>query len=75
MPEDELSGGARGIARPRARAADDLSAQGSGLCARQAKGSSNLMMMFIFGANNLSRQNLERGQGGTAPQPGGLRGG
>ena len=39
------------------------------------KGSSNLMMMFIFGANNLSRQNVERGQGGTAPQPGGLRGG
>ena len=33
--------GARGIARPRARAADDLSAQGSGLCARQAKGSSH----------------------------------
>ena len=32
---------ARGIARPRARAADDLSAQGSGLCARQAKGSSH----------------------------------
>ena len=30
--------GARGIARPRARAADDLSAQGSGLRARQAKG-------------------------------------
>ena len=33
--------GARGIARPRARAADDLSAQGRGLCARQAKGSSH----------------------------------
>ena len=33
--------GARGIARPRARAADDLSAQGSGLCARQAEGSSH----------------------------------
>ena len=65
--------GARSVARPRARAADDLSAQGSGLCARQAKGSSNLM--FIFGANNLSRQNVERGQGGTAPQPGGLMGG
>ena len=30
--------GARGIAMPRARAADDLSAQGRGLCARQAKG-------------------------------------
>ena len=29
------------VARPRARAADDLSAQGSGLCARQAKGSSH----------------------------------
>ena len=29
--------GARGIARPRARAADDLSAQGSGLRARQAR--------------------------------------
>ena len=33
--------GARGIARPRARAADDLSAQGSGLRARQAKGGSH----------------------------------
>ena len=33
--------GARSVARPRARAADDLSAQGSGLCARQAKGSSH----------------------------------
>ena len=33
--------GARGIARPRARAADDLSAQGSSLCTRQAKGSSH----------------------------------
>ena len=33
--------GARGIAMPRARAADDLSAQGRGLCARQAKGSSH----------------------------------
>ena len=33
--------GGGGIARPRARAADDLSAQGSGLCARQAKGSSH----------------------------------
>ena len=31
--------GARGIARPRARAADDLSAEGSGLRARQTKGS------------------------------------
>ena len=31
--------GARSVARPRARAADDLSAQGSGLCARQAQGS------------------------------------
>ena len=30
--------GARGTARPRARAADDLSAQGSGLRARQTKG-------------------------------------
>ena len=29
--------GARGIARPRARAADDLSAEGSGLRARQTK--------------------------------------
>ena len=29
------------VARPRARAADDLSAQGSGLCARQSKGSSH----------------------------------
>ena len=44
--------GARGIARPRARAADDLSAQGSGLRARQAKGGSHApeiptpMMMF-----------------------------
>ena len=33
--------GASDIARPRARAADDLSAQGSGLCARQSKGSSH----------------------------------
>ena len=33
--------GARSVARPRARAADDLSAQGSGLCARQAQGSSH----------------------------------
>ena len=33
--------GACSVARPRARAADDLSAQGSGLCARQAKGSSH----------------------------------
>ena len=33
--------GVRGRAGPRARAADDLSAQGSGLCARQAKGSSH----------------------------------
>ena len=33
--------GVRCRARPRARAADDLSAQGSDLCARQAKGSSH----------------------------------
>ena len=32
---------ASSVARPMARAADDLSAQGSGLCARQAKGSSH----------------------------------
>ena len=32
---------ARGTARPRARAADDLSAQGSGLRARQTKGGSH----------------------------------
>ena len=37
--------GARVIARPRARAADDLSAQGSGLCARQAKGSSHALVV------------------------------
>ena len=30
--------GARSVARPRARAADDLSAEGSGLRARQTKG-------------------------------------
>ena len=46
--------GARGIARPRARAADDLGTQGSGLRARQPKGSPDAetcvyyaMMMFI----------------------------
>ena len=33
--------GARGSARPRARAADDLSGQGSGLRARQTKGGSH----------------------------------
>ena len=40
VPKTSSVAGARGIARPRARAADDLSAQGSDLCARQAKGSS-----------------------------------
>ena len=41
VPEDELSGGGARHSDTRARAADDLrllSAQGRGLCARQAKG-------------------------------------
>ena len=41
VPEDSSGAGARGSARPRARAADDLSAQGSGLRARQTKGGSH----------------------------------
>ena len=45
MPEDELSGGgarhSEAECTPRARAADDLSGQGSGLRARQAKGGSH----------------------------------